>query len=96
MLNWLYADKEDGRVRYGNRTQSVDHVFGPWDWTENEEGLTLEGWEGFVAVEEDDGLWGLYFDRHDDGLKEVEGLRGKRKLLCSLDRDLLPDEQQGK
>ncbi|PHH90548.1 hypothetical protein CDD83_3353 [Cordyceps sp. RAO-2017] len=30
--------------------------------------MTLEGWEGFVAVEEFPGIWALYFDRDDDGL----------------------------
>ncbi|KAI9705833.1 MAG: hypothetical protein M1836_005239 [Candelina mexicana] len=54
MLNWIYADRITGEVRYGNRTQSKEHVFGSWDWTEDLEGLVLEGWEGFVVVEEDD------------------------------------------
>ena len=98
MLNWLYVDKDTSEVRYGNRTTSMDHVVGDWDWTdENVEegaeerkktdagwvmetkdaksgkgqwkkdkdeevkgkddcpgaGLTLEGWEGFVAVWEE-------------------------------------------
>ncbi|KAI9769884.1 MAG: hypothetical protein M1835_006642 [Candelina submexicana] len=54
MLNWIYADRETGEVRYGNRTQSRGHVFGSWDWTEDLEGLVLEGWEGFVVVEEEE------------------------------------------
>ncbi|KZF22011.1 hypothetical protein L228DRAFT_268511 [Xylona heveae TC161] len=53
MLNWLYADKDTMEIKYGNRTQSREHIVGPWDWTEDEVGLTLEGWEGFVAVEEE-------------------------------------------
>jgi hypothetical protein len=38
----------------------------------------MHNWEGFIAVEtEEPGLWGLYFDRYDDGLKGkvAEGLR---------------------
>jgi hypothetical protein len=31
--------------------------------------ITFEDWEGFMAVRESQGLWALYFDREDDGLK---------------------------
>ena len=44
--------------------------------------MTLEGWEGFVVVEEEDDLWALYFDR-DDGLRsKIEP--GKRLLEVEL------------
>jgi hypothetical protein len=47
----------------------------------------VEGWEGFVAVEEKKGVWALYYDANDDGLKGV--VSGKRVLQCSLERKVL-------
>lgn len=90
MLNWLYVDRNTLELKYGNRTQSREHHVGPWDWTEDEVGLTLEGWEGFVAVEEGKKLWAIYFDRKNDQLKELRN--GRRVLQCSLERRLLPSE----
>lgn len=94
LLNWIYVDKNTLELKYGNRTQSREHIVGPWDWTEDEAGLTLEDWEGFVAVEEKDGEWAIYFDRDDNSLKGRA--KGKRVLPCSLERRLLPVEEQGK
>ncbi|KAJ5496672.1 hypothetical protein N7463_008659 [Penicillium fimorum] len=68
-LNWIYVDEETYEVKYGLRTDSEDHIVGPWDCTPLEKRITLEGWEGFMAVELD-GAWALYFDRDDDGLQE--------------------------
>ncbi|KAI1813477.1 hypothetical protein GGS20DRAFT_553377 [Poronia punctata] len=70
MLNWIYADKETGLLRHGGRKDSADHVIGPWSWTEDEEYLTLEGERYFVAVENEDGTWCVYFDKNGD-LDEV-------------------------
>ncbi|KAK8204951.1 hypothetical protein IWZ01DRAFT_81904 [Phyllosticta capitalensis] len=100
MLNWIYVDKSTQALTYGNRTQSIAHVVGPWDWTDDESGVTLEGWEGFVAVEVSDeesaaadGLrWKLYYDRWDDKLDNGKLVGGKRVLPCSLERRPLPDE----
>ncbi|KAF2146289.1 uncharacterized protein K452DRAFT_264008 [Aplosporella prunicola CBS 121167] len=98
MLNWIYARKETLHLSYGNRTQSIAHIVGPWDWTDDEAGVTLEGWEGFVAVEvpeeeQVDGLkWALYYDRWDDKLKKGEMVGGRRVLPCSLERRMLPEE----
>jgi hypothetical protein len=48
----------------------------------------VEGWEGFVAVEEADGVWSLAYDAEDDGLQSVYG--GKRRVLqVSLERRVL-------
>lgn len=105
VLNWIYVDAHTLELKYGNRTQSREHVVGPWDWTVGEdeegnvvegEGVTLEGIEGFVAVREDEGVWGLRFDRRDDGLKGVEGVkdRGKRVLTVSLERRIVPKPEQ--
>jgi len=94
MLNWIYVDKNTLELKYGNRSQSREHHVGPWDWTEDEAGLTFEDWEGFVAVEEKEGEWAIYFDRYDDHLKRQ--VKGKRVLPCSLERRKLPEEEQGK
>ena len=53
------------------------------------EGLVFDGWEGFVLVREGEGVWGVRFDRGDDGLKGVEGVRGKRVLRVSLERKMV-------
>jgi hypothetical protein len=49
--------KEDGSfipvTEYISRAAAEGHILGPWDWTDDETGLTLEGWEIFVAVEEE-------------------------------------------
>ncbi|EOD46149.1 hypothetical protein GTA08_BOTSDO02172 [Neofusicoccum parvum] len=98
MLNWIYVDKDNLFLTHGNRTQSIAHVVGPWDWTDDEEGVMLEGWEGFVAVEMDedeevDGLkWQLYYDRWDDKLGKGKKVGGRRVLPVSLERRILPEE----
>lgn len=103
MLNWLYVDATTLELRYGNRTQSIAHLVGPWDWTEDEEGVTLDGFEGFAAVDEwegkgargerADGLrWALYFDRYDDDFAAGKKVGGRARLPCSLERRLLPEE----
>jgi hypothetical protein len=97
MLNWLYADAATLELRYGNRTQSIAHVIGPWDWTEDEEGVTLDGWEGFATVDEGggraDGLrWALYYDRYDDDFGAGRKVGGRERLPCSLERRVLPEE----
>ncbi|KAI0977526.1 hypothetical protein F4678DRAFT_468662 [Xylaria arbuscula] len=68
MLNWIYVDKNTYEVKYGLRVDAQPHLTGPFDCTRQDRRMTLEGWEGFVAVEEYPGVWALYFDRDDDGL----------------------------
>ena len=94
MLNWMYVDKNTMELKHGNRSQSREHHVGPWDWTEEDEiGLTFEGWEGFVAVQDDEGEWQLFFDRNDDGLKDFVGKRG-RKLEVTLERIMCDNEKK--
>lgn len=94
MLNWIYVDKNTMELKYGNRSQSREHHVGPWDWTEEDEiGLTFEGWEGFVAVQDDEGEWQLFFDRNDDGLKDFVGKR-RRKLEVTLERITCDNEKK--
>jgi len=96
MLNWIYCDKSTLELKYGNRTGSIQHVVGPWDWTEDEAGVMLEDWEGFVAVEEEereDGLrWAIYYDKYDDDLGNGSKVDGKKRLQFSLERRVLPEE----
>lgn len=85
ILNWIYVDKDTYEVKHGVRAQAQPNITGPFDCTRQDRRLTLEGWEGFVAVEEEDGLWALYFDRDDDGLKG-KVRRGTRVLEVGLMR----------
>ncbi|RAH72845.1 uncharacterized protein BO66DRAFT_469085 [Aspergillus aculeatinus CBS 121060] len=98
MLGWIYADKDTHELKYGNRTQSCEHVIGPWDWVDDETTLTLEGSRQFVAVKEDDGSWGVYFDRDGDeleGVLEEQGKLDNEYLLLRLKRNLIeqPDDK---
>jgi hypothetical protein len=68
-------------MKWGGKQDSERNICGPFDWTQDEERITLQGWEGWLAVrepgggesatelpmKEDHGLWSLYFDEHDDG-----------------------------
>jgi hypothetical protein len=96
MLNWIYVDKETNELKYSNRTGSIAHIVGPWDWTEDETGILLDRWEGFAAVEEKempDGLkWAIYYDRWNDDFGNGRTVGGKTRLPCSLERRVLPDE----
>lgn len=62
-------DQNTYELKYGNRTEAEPHLVGPWDCTKIDKRLTLEGWEGFMAVREEKGVWSLYFDLDDNGLK---------------------------
>ncbi|KAH9890179.1 hypothetical protein F4778DRAFT_752888 [Xylariomycetidae sp. FL2044] len=89
MLNWIYVDKDTYELKYGVRANAQENITGPFDCTRQDRRMTLEGWEGFVAVEEFPGTWALYFDKDDDGLVtkvpmgtrvlEVELIRREKK-----------------
>jgi hypothetical protein len=89
-LNWIYVDRRTMEVRYGSREQAYGHILGPFGWTEDEVGITLEQWEGFVAVEERKDVWAIYYDRDDDNLREV--VTRTRVLQCSLERRVIEDD----
>lgn len=98
MLNWLYVDKDTMEVKYGNRTQSIEHIVGPWDWTEGDDeevGVVLERAEAFAAVEEEEDVWALYYDRYDEGLAGYVD-SGKRVIPVSIDRTLVEPSQQNR
>jgi hypothetical protein len=63
---------------------------------EGEERIKFNNREGFVAVEEEDGVWKLYFDLANDGLKGVKaGSSGKRNAEIDAIRDLAEEEKGG-
>ncbi len=62
---------------------------------EGEKRLKFNNREGFVAVEEDEGVWKLYFDVDNDGLKMVKaGNSGKRNAEIDLVRILADEERK--
>ncbi|KAF4342907.1 hypothetical protein FBEOM_3119 [Fusarium beomiforme] len=84
-LNWIYIDKNTYEVKYGVRADTEGHITGPFDCTKQDRRMTCEGWEGFCAVEELPGIWALYYDRDDDGLKSKVAM-GTRVLEVELTR----------
>lgn len=90
MLNWIYVDAQTHEIKYGVRVEAEPHHCGPWDCTAVEKRVTFEGWEGFVAVQEDEDAdeWALYFDRDDNGLRGagMVGLEDRRMLEVEVRR----------
>ncbi|KAH0537748.1 hypothetical protein FGG08_005496 [Glutinoglossum americanum] len=90
MLNWIYIDRDTRELKYGNRTQTLPHIAGPWDWTEDEKWLKLEDQEAFVVMEVEDGIWRVYYDKEGDwsGLPsegKILDVQLQRKPLCGLE-----------
>ncbi|MCJ1479693.1 hypothetical protein MMC13_008379 [Lambiella insularis] len=89
-LNWIYVDQETYEVKYGTKVESSSHLVGPFNCTKVDRRIIFEGWEGFLAVREQQDIWALYFDREDDGLKnkvsdkrilEIELVKKERKKI---------------
>ena len=83
-LNWIYVDKDSYEIKYGTKVEARDHLVGPWNCTKVDRRITFEGWEGFMAVMEEENIWALYFDREDDGLNGV--VFGRRMMEIELTR----------
>ena len=103
MLNWIYVDKNTYELKYSNRSGSIEHIVGEWDWTDEFEDscLNFDGWEPFVAVEEKDMLddegrprWALYVDFDDNGLKTKKN--GRKTMECQLERRPVTDQEFNK
>ncbi|KAJ6096622.1 hypothetical protein N7486_007368 [Penicillium sp. IBT 16267x] len=91
-LRWVFLDANTHEMRWGGRPDSPGHVCGPFDWTKDEQYVTLQGWEGWLAVQlpEDElqeqaekelgiggrEIWRLYFDQNDDGANLPVGAKG--------------------
>lgn len=100
MLNWIYVDRDTYEVKYSNRSGSIAHHVGSFDWTtESEEDscITLDDFEGFVAVEEKAGkdgkagAWAVYFDMDDDGFQRKR--MGRKVAELSLIRRVLSAQE---
>lgn len=63
-LNWIFVDKDTHMIRHGSRAETLGgHTIGPWNWSADEQWLTLEGKVGeFVAVEQENGKWAVAWD----------------------------------
>jgi hypothetical protein len=69
LLNWIYVDNDTAELRYGNKTQSIDHTVGPWDWSKDETQVTLKKKQRCIAVKKPKSKhWQLYWDMDGDGL----------------------------
>jgi hypothetical protein len=72
-LNWIYLQTESLQICCGLRIEADKELPGPWGakvCANGEKRFIMEDWEGFIAVETaEPGLWGLYFDRRNNGLK---------------------------
>jgi len=106
MLNWTYCDRNTHEIKYSNRSGSIMHHIGVWDWTEDESHLSFDGWEGFMAIDEWDGAdeanatpwgreglrWAVYFDKDANGLK---GKKGSKDMYgIRLERRIQSAEEQ--
>ena len=90
MLNWIYVDAGTQEVKYGVRKVADAHLTGPMalqSQADGERRILFQGWEGFVVVEEEEGLWALYFDKSDDGLKGKLQDRNLKVTEVELVRD---------
>ncbi|SMY18864.1 unnamed protein product [Zymoseptoria tritici ST99CH_1A5] len=95
VLNWIYIDKDSHRACCATRTGSIAHHVGSYDWTteENEDSrVTLDGWEGWVAVEEEEGVWAVFYDWADNGLQGKVG-KGRRKEDVMLRRRVITGQE---
>lgn len=107
-LNWIYVDGSSLELKYGTRSQSLEHIVGPWDWTDDDESDDDGGTESSGVG---DGGSGVLLEGKEafvavemgDGLwqvvydkdTQVRGGRwrdGRRALEISLERRVLRDE----
>jgi hypothetical protein len=71
-LNWIYLNTESLQIGHGLRAEAEKGLTGSWGirvCCDGEKRFLFEKCEGFIAVEDEPGLWGLCFDRYNDGLK---------------------------
>lgn len=83
-------------LKYGNKSASIDHHVGPWDWTEDEENINFDETEGFVAVEDPaTRQWQIYYDMDEDGLSRFVP-KSRAKFRVRFKRTLIPGAEGGK
>ncbi|OJJ45736.1 hypothetical protein ASPZODRAFT_152740 [Penicilliopsis zonata CBS 506.65] len=96
LLNWIYVDVDTYELKYGNRSTSMHHLVGPYDWSDDEKYITLEGRSAFYAVEEEDGQWAVYFDLDGDeleGIFEEDGMLDCAFAPILLKRTMVPESE---
>ncbi|KAK4555932.1 hypothetical protein LTR86_007152 [Recurvomyces mirabilis] len=96
MLNWIYIDTTTYELKYANRSGSIEHHVGSFNWTSDEldSSITFDEFEGFIAVEEKPDKWALYFDLDDDGLKSKR--KGKKTVEVGLVRRVITGQEVNK
>jgi hypothetical protein len=93
LLNWIYVDNDTAELRYGNKTQSIEHLVGPWDWTKDETCVILKKRQRCIAVENSKTKkWQLYWDIDGDALARFVPAKQK-KVYVTLCRTMLPVEE---
>ena len=87
MLNWIYIDRSTRELKYGNRTQSKEHIVGPWGWDSGDDGgaggVTFKSSEGAVlswehGKEGQEGGWKILWEEEEGSIKDG--------LIVSLER----------
>ena len=92
-LNWIYLHIETLQFSHGLRAEAEKGLTGSWGarvCSDGEKRFLFDNWEGFIAVEEEQGLWSLCFDKNDDGLsgRVDEGQR-------TVEVELIREEMEG-
>jgi hypothetical protein len=72
-LRWVFLDAKTHELRWGGRPDSEGHVCGPFDWSKDETYMTLDGWEGWLAVR-------LPEDDTQDGTNQELGIDDGREV----------------
>lgn len=98
ILNWVYVDSMTYEVKYGIRVDAQPNFHTPFDCTRQDHRMTFDGWEGFCAVEESPGVWALYFDYNDDGLRNrvLPGTRVLEVVLTRVEKRWAKDPEKRK
>ncbi|OQV04562.1 hypothetical protein CLAIMM_09422 [Cladophialophora immunda] len=94
MLNWIFINKNTYRLQHGIRAEAQPQWTGPMTLVPgqalNEWRIAFDGWEGFVAVQEGEERWAIYFDKNDNGL--AGKVEGKAVVEIELVRTQLEEE----
>lgn len=97
VLNWIYIDKDTLELKYASRSGSIAHHVGSYDWTTEESTnsfITFDDWEGFTAVQQENGQWVLCFDLNDDGLEAHA--KGSKTAEIQLQRRVISEQEMNK
>lgn len=90
-MNWIYVDKDTMELKYGNKTASIAHNVGPWDWTKDKDGIVFDNEDSlFTAVADPvTKKWQIYYDIDADDLQKYVP-KGRQQLQIGLLRTLIP------